>query len=90
MMSNMAKVPYSVVGPENIIGLIPIIVHFMSGDKANIYEPFATIMCILVLFVWFYGYHMTGLVTQYYRRNPHKNFWYITKDQDQVSGKKLK
>jgi len=53
MMSNMAKVPYSIVGPENILGFVPIIVHLMCGgaEKASMYEPLSTIICIIILFV---------------------------------------
>ena len=53
MMHNMAKKPYSIVGPENILGVVPIIVHFMcgGGDKASTYELVATIICIIILFV---------------------------------------
>jgi len=32
MMGNMCKIPYSIVGPENIVGFVPIIVHFICGD----------------------------------------------------------
>jgi len=53
MMSNMAKVPYSIVGAENILGLVPIIVHLISvgSDKASTYETLSTIICIIILFV---------------------------------------
>jgi len=91
MMSNMAKIPYSIVGPENLVGFVPIIVHLLCGaDKAlqSTLEPLAAVICIIILFVYFYGYHMAGLITQYYRRNPHKNFWVIT-DAAREESKKL-
>lgn len=88
MMSNMAKIPFSIVGPENILGLIPIFVHLVSGKDKGIYEPHATILCIIISFIYFYGYHMTGLITQYYKRNPHKNFWIIT-DESRKEDQKL-
>ena len=73
MIANMTKSDYSPFGVQNLICLIPLVVHLMCPDKlaSSFYEPIANYICIAILVILMYG-HILALAFQYLARNPPK------------------
>jgi len=80
MVANMTNSPFELIGIENFIGIIPIIVHLTSPSKIQkeILEPLATYLCIVALFILFYG-HVVLISRQYLDRDPARRFFFIPK-----------
>lgn len=79
MVANMTNSSFSIIGLENFIAMIPIMVHLTAKDKfqASILEPLATYLALVAIFILFYG-HICCLSRQYLARNPSRSFFYLT------------
>ena len=80
MISNMTNSSFELLGIENFIGMIPIMVHLTSTGKIQkeILEPLATYLSVVALFILFYG-HIVLLSRQYLERDPARRFFFIAK-----------
>ena len=74
MIANMTKSAYKPVAIQNLICLIPLMVHLACPDKltSSVIEPLVTYACIIVLIILMYG-HILALSFQYIARNPGKS-----------------
>jgi len=54
---NISEFTYRPWGPENILAILPIVAHLaLSKEDAIFWEPLVTYICIISLFVLFYGH----------------------------------
>jgi len=75
MIANMTKTEYIPIGIENIITLIPLMIHFLCNNKLEriTLEPLANYICLVFLIIIFYS-HIAMISMQYLARNPEKRF----------------
>ena len=79
MIANMTNTEYIPISLENIVSLLPLVVHLNCKDKLEkaILEPLANFICLFLLVIMFYA-HVSFLSMQYLARNPDKRFWTLT------------
>ena len=56
MIANMTKTPFHAFGLEFVIVIIPTLVHLITGENSKSYEPIATYICTIALFILFYSH----------------------------------
>ena len=80
MLSNMTKVEFRPISLEHLIGLLPLAVHLTCSSKyeAEILEPLATRLGIVLAFMAFYAHFI--LLSRQYLSASNKSFWIITKN----------
>ena len=71
MLANMTKSHYRIASVENLVAMVPVLVHLTTKDKLerSILEPIATVLCIVLIYLIYY-LHIIMLSRQFLDNNP--------------------